>query len=333
VSFPLFPDQPATALVGIAKLAASGETLESKRRVEYRELPTRSILNRCPPGSRMPFQWTINPYRGCEFGCKYCYARYTHEFLELRRPEEFEQIIYAKQWDPAGFREDLAKVTPRERIAIGTATDPYQPAERRFVITRRILEVFAREGGRRLSLVTKSDLVVRDKGLLVDIARRNELIIHLTITTTDAELARLVEPLAPRPELRLKALAELAAAGLRVGVLCCPILPRLNDSMRSLEAVASAASSAGACSLAGGVVYLKPAARRVFFPFLEAHFPQLVERYRERFRHGAFLHGDYPDAIGRRLRAVRARYKLDRAVAAGPAVGWPEEPQMRLEWG
>src|SRR5438067_1646533 len=127
-------------LVGIAKMAAESPSLEAKREVEYFELPARSLLNRVKPG--MPFAWAINPYRGCEFGCKYCYARYTHEFMEMRDGREFEEKIYAKAHVAELLRRDLRKVRHDEGIAIGTATDPYQPAERRFGRTRAILEVF-----------------------------------------------------------------------------------------------------------------------------------------------------------------------------------------------
>src|SRR5437868_11220252 len=128
------------ALVGIARLASESSLLEAKRAVQYFEIPSKSILNRTKP--TMPFRWTINPHRGCEFGCKYCYARYTHEFMEMD-VQDFEDKIYAKAAAPARLRQELARIDRKEGIAIGTATDPYQPAERRFERTRTILEVFA----------------------------------------------------------------------------------------------------------------------------------------------------------------------------------------------
>src|SRR3974390_2415426 len=131
------------ALVGIARLASESPLLEAKRAVEYFEITCRPILNRTKPG--MPFRWTINPYRGCEFGCKYCYARYTHEFMELWEGKDFEERIFAKEWSASVFRGELSKIPREEAIAIGTATDPYQPAERRYGVTRKILEVFAGE--------------------------------------------------------------------------------------------------------------------------------------------------------------------------------------------
>jgi len=190
------------ALVGIARLASQSELLEAKRSVQYFEIPSRSILNRTKP--TMPFQWTINPYRGCEFGCKYCYARYTHEFMEMDA-YEFEDKIYAKSAAAHLLRQELGRIDRQERIALGTATDPYQPAERRYGRTRSILEVFAKDRGRFLGITTKSDLVVRDLDLLREIARANVLGVNITITTLDERLARLLEPRAPTPFLRLEA--------------------------------------------------------------------------------------------------------------------------------
>lgn len=316
-------------LIGIAKLAAEGTLLEQKRSLEYIELRSRSLLNRCT-SSRMPFQWTVNPYRGCEFGCKYCYARYTHEFMELREPEDFETKIYAKNFDVRAFRAELARVKHGEEIAIGTATDPYQPAERRFGVTRRILEVFATERGHRLSLTTKSDLVARDVDLLCDVARRNVLHVNITVTTLDCELARLLEPKAPRPDLRVAAVRTLSSAGLAVGVLTMPILPLLTDSEESLDSVAAAARAAGARYLAGGVVFLKPCAMAAFLPFLEQRFPHLARRYAGRFARGAFLRGGYPAVLKERLSRIRARHNLASSPGDYRPDFWEGDPQGEL---
>src|SRR5271169_913673 len=261
-------------LVGIAKLAASSELLEAKRAVEYFELPTRHFLNRT--SERMLFQWTINPYRGCEFGCVYCYARYTHEFMELDAGAGFERKIFAKEFFAASFAAELRKINRQEWIAIGTATDPYQPAERRFEVTREILKVFAAGRGRRLSITTKSDLVVRDLELFREIARANIFHVNFTLTTMDEKLARLLEPRAPRPELRLAAVRQLAEGGIQAGVFPNPIMPLLTDSEESLGAVARVAKEAGATFLGGGILLLKPCAKQVFVPFLERHFPRLA---------------------------------------------------------
>ena len=169
----------------------------------------------------MRFTWTINPYRGCEFGCKYCYARYTHEFMGMEDGRLFEERIYSKA-EAARLLRDELKHHREGSIAIGTSTDPYQPAERRFGTTREILEVFAECAGRSLSITTKSDLVTRDLDLLREVGRKNELHVNMTVTTTDAALARRLEPRAPRPDLRLEAVRLLTAGGIRAGVFAKP---------------------------------------------------------------------------------------------------------------
>ena len=197
-------------------MASQSGLLEAKAQVRYFEIEARSILNRTKPN--MPFRWTINPYRGCEFGCKYCYARYTHEYMGMEDGREFEDKIYAKAAAPEILRRELRRVAKTDAIAIGTATDPYQPAERRFGRTRAILEVFAGEKGRSISVTTKSDLVARDIPLLAEMARRNAVSVNITVTTLDAELARMLEPRAPRPDLRLATVGRLAEAGIPIGV-------------------------------------------------------------------------------------------------------------------
>ena len=283
----LFGDSPKQGLVGIAKLAAESEVLEAKRPVEYFEIGCRSALNRTRPG--MPFEWSLNPYRGCEFGCRYCYARYTHEFMELRDSEDFEDKIYAKSNLGAILKRELKRIDFKSGIAIGTATDPYQPAERRFRRTQTALEVFAAQSGLSLSITTKSDLVKRDIGLLQEIAKRNSISVNMTITTLDAELARLLEPRAPRPDLRLKTVKAIAEAGIPVGVFPNPIMPLITDQEPRLDRLAKAARDHGATYFGGGVLFLMPCSRRVFFTFVEKHFPHLLRRYRERYENAAYL--------------------------------------------
>ncbi|HLX43537.1 MAG TPA: radical SAM protein [Bryobacteraceae bacterium] len=316
-------------LIGIARLAAESPLVEAKRRVEYFELPTRSYITYCA-SPRVPFRWTINPYRGCEFGCKYCYARYAHEFMELRDPLQFERKIFAKQFDAARFRDELHKIPRGETIAIGTATDPYQPAERRYRVTRAILEVFASTSGFHLGVTTKSDLIARDIDLLSEIARRHYLGIHMTVTTVDRELARLIEPMAPRPDLRIAAVRKLNAAGIRANIFASPVMPLINDSDPSLDAVAKSAARAGARSFGGQVLFLKPCSRAVFLPFLEEHFPLLVRRYKERFERVAYLRGDYPEKIQERIRQIRRRYGFDVKTAPAEPELWLQDAQLML---
>jgi len=308
----LFPDWSSreSKLVGIAKLASESTELEAKRRVTYRELPTRSFFGICTT-ERMPFKWMINPYRGCEFGCKYCYARYTHEFMELRDPRQFEELIFAKSWNETEFRRQLRKAPLAEPIAIGTATDPYQPAERRYGLTRKMLKAIAAERGRTVWITTKSDLFARDLDVMREIeSRGGHVSINLTVTTMDEQLARLVEPFAPRPALRMAALKKITDAGILGGVLCSPLMPLINDSENSLSMVAEAAAAAGASWMHGNVVFLKPCAKTVFFEFVDEHFPKLSRRYRERFDRAAYLKGEYVDMVGERVRKVRESYGL-----------------------
>src|SRR6266568_1557484 len=179
-SLPLLPDS-GPRLVGIARLAAHSDSVRQGREVEYFTLPGRSLLNRCVSRREMPFTWTLNPYRGCEFACKYCYARYTHDFMEMRNGIEFEQKIYAKQHAAELLRQELRRVKTGEQIAIGTATDPYQPIERKLEITRAILQEFARHSGLALGIVTKSALVARDIDVLQEISRRSHVTVNLTV--------------------------------------------------------------------------------------------------------------------------------------------------------
>lgn len=317
------------ALVGIARIAAESPQLEAKSRVEYFDMAARGFLTRCD-SPRVPFRWTINPYRGCEFGCKYCYARYAHEFMELRDPLDFERRIFVKRFDPARFRDQLRKLPVGETVALGTATDPYQPAERRYRITRAILEEFARASGLRLGITTKSQLVTRDMDVLSEIRRRHYLSIHMTVTTVDPGLARLLEPMAPRPDLRLGAVRKLARAGFRASVFCAPILPLINDSDSSLDALARAAAAAGAQGFGGNVLFLKPCSREVFLPFVEKTFPLLARRYHERFGRSAYLRGDYPERIKERVGRIRRRYGFDSIAPQAEPELWPKDPQLQL---
>jgi len=305
----LFPQSASEApLVGIARLAAEGEALAEGHKVDYISIENRSVLTRCN-SPRMPFAWMINPYRGCEFACKYCYARYTHEFMEMDATD-FERKIYVKQHSAWLLRQELKQVRPGQSIAIGTATDPYQPAERKFGVTRAIMEEFARHQGLSLGMVTKSDLVLRDLDLLQSIARKNRLSIHVTVTTTRAALARILEPRAPRPDLRLKAVRKLIEAGIHTSVNCAPVLPGITDSPRDLEQLVRASAEAGARSVAAIPLFLKPCAEKIFLPFLEENFPQLVASYRARFRNRAFLPAEYKRRISALVKKLCHKYKL-----------------------
>src|SRR5437899_804202 len=203
--------------------------------------------------------------------------------MELRDGMDFERKIFVKQQAAGLLRSELRKVNRAEEIAIGTATDPYQPAERRFEITRAILEELSRHSGITIGIVTKSNMVTRDVEILRRVGEHNRISVNLTVTTVDTDLARLLEPRAPRPDLRLETVRQLNLAGVEAGVICAPVLPEITDRPRDLEALVKAASEAGARYIHANALFLKPCSAAVFLPFLEEHFPTLVELYRKRY--------------------------------------------------
>jgi len=335
-SLPLLPDAESrpecqSRLVGIARLAAAGESLREGHNVEYFTLGTRSLLNRVVSARRLPFTWAINPYRGCEFACKYCYARYTHEFMELRDGVDFERKIFTKQHAAALLRSELKKVKRGEEIAIGTATDPYQPAERRFEVTRAILEELTKHSGLEIGIVTKSNLVTRDAEILRRVAEHNRIFVNVTVTTVDAELARKLEPRAPRPDLRLEAVRQLNLAGVDAGVICAPVLPEITDRPGDLEALVKAASEAGAKYIFANPLFLKPCSAAVFLPFLEEHFPALVDDYKRRYENRAFLPKGYAQRLSLQMARLREKYGISTKYARrGQRVHTVEQTDQQL---
>jgi DNA repair photolyase len=318
-------------LIGIARMAAEGDSLREGHNVEYFSLESRSLLSKVVSQRNLPFTWAINPYRGCEFACKYCYARYTHEFMELRDGVDFERKIFVKEQAAQLLRHELKKVKRGEPIAIGTATDPYQPAERRFEVTRAILEELTRHSGLEIGIVTKSNLVTRDVEILRRLAERNGVFVSVTVTTVDVELARKLEPRAPRPDLRLEAVRQLNLAGVDAGVNCAPVLPEITDRPRDLEALVKAASEAGAKHIFAGALFLKPCSAAVFMPFLEAEFPALVNVYRARYQERAFLPKGYTERLSRMMSALREKYGLGgRRARISRLTGAELEEQMGL---
>lgn len=312
-ALPLFPDPPVPSrppLTGIARLAATGTHLNDGYGVEFRSLPVRSLLNKSVSRRRLRFAWSINPYRGCEFACRYCYARYTHEFMEMRRPEEFERRIFIKQNAAWLLRQELGKVRPGEEIAIGTATDPYQPVERRTRVTASILEVLAERQGLRVGIVTKSALIRRDIPLLQRVAASNDLVVHVTITTPDTELARILEPRAPRPDLRFQTVALLRQAGLRTGIMCSPLLPGITDTGRALDVMGKAAKEANASFFSAQPLFLKPCSKETYLAFVREHFPRLEAMYRERYATEAFVPKVYAERMRALVRATCRKHGL-----------------------
>ena len=318
-TLPLFPilvsESKNAGLTGVARLAACGVPAGDGHLVEFRTLPIRSLLNKSVSRRGLWFAKSINPYRGCEFGCRYCYARYTHEFMEMKDPADFERKIYIKQNAAWLLRQDLRSLRPGEEIALGTATDPWQPIERRARVTRSILEVLAEYRELRIGVVTKSTLIERDIDLLQRIAERNHLVLNITITTPDIELARILEPRAPRPDLRFRTVRRLRQAGLRTGILCSPLMPGITDNAQALDAMCRLASEAGASFLSAQPLFLKPCSKATFLAFVHEHFPKLDASYAKRYETSAFVTKAYQNRVGDLVAGATRRYGLSRRFA------------------
>ena len=300
-TLPLFPDTTlGRAEPAAARLGRHGD-------VEYLDLPVREILNR-NRDPRLPWQWTINPYRGCEFACTYCYARYTHGYLGLDPKREFESRIFVKSGGREALERKLKRASLRgDAIAIGTVTDPYQPAERRHGVTRSLLETLRGAAGLDLSITTKSPLIQRDLELLTELDRRHTVTVNITVTTADPELARRIEPQAPDPRARLRALATLAGEGIATRLFCMPILPRITDRPAVLAPLLEAARAAGAFDVVGSPLFLRTAARLRFWPWLQSEFPDLVAVYRRLYARRSHLRKRQREEVMAEFRRLRLR--------------------------
>jgi DNA repair photolyase len=315
------------APVGLQPTAVLDERL---RGTKFVTLTPRTVLN--PPAQTgMPF-WSLNPYVGCEFGCTYCYARYAHRYVverahaagklsdaelaDYRGPhgwEAFESRIFVKSRILAALDVDLRRHARRARtdpstIVIGTATDPYQPAERRFRLTRAVLERLARSEELSLGIITKSALVTRDVDLLLRLQRHNDLEVHVSLTTLDARLIRLLEARSPLPAVRLRALRRLTDAGVNAGLIVAPVLPGITDDRDRLDALFSAARDAGARFVHASPLRLYPGIRDRFLSVLDASFPHLADRYRLAYAGRGVAPQEYARALARRIRRLQRRH-------------------------
>jgi DNA repair photolyase len=296
---------------------------ERERGTRFLALSVRSVLNSAS-ATHMGF-WSINPYVGCEFGCTYCYARDTHRYAMERSGvalepmpawEAFERRILVK----TGAAEVLGRTLDPARLGghslvIGTATDPYQPAERRFRLTRQILDVLLRYRGLALAIITKSPLVTRDIPLLRRLAERHEVTVNISLATLDRRLARRLELRSPVPEARIRALGRLTDAGLYAGLLVAPILPGITDGRAGLDRLLGAAKAAGARYVIGSALRLGPAARRRFLPVLAREFPELAERYERHYARSEGVSRVYQRALVDRI--VELQRKHDFPIAEG----------------
>ncbi len=298
------------------------------RGTQFVSLTATRVLN--PPAQTGMDFWSLNPYVGCEFGCSYCYARYAHRYVverahaagklndaelaDFRGPhgwEAFERRIFVKERLLGALESDLRRVPPGETIVIGTATDPYQPAERRFRVTRAVLERLARCEGLSVGIITKSPLVARDLDVLKQLQARNALEVYVSLITVDATLVRTLEMRSPLPAVRLRALERLVRGGVNAGLIVAPVLPGITDDVPHLDALFRAARDAGARFVHHGPLRLYPAIRDRFLPLLDEHFPRLAARYRTAYAGRSSAPQVYARALSRRIKRLQARYGFE----------------------
>lgn len=286
----------------------------------FYEIRAKSILNRVPEASRMPFRWTLNPYRGCTHSCIYCFARPTHTYLDFDAGRDFEREIVVKVNAPERLRAELARPSWRgESVALGTNTDPYQWAEGRYRLMRGIWQAMI-EARNPASVLTKSPLLLRDLDLMTELNRRAQFGAALSVPTIDEQAWRATEPHTPSPRARLEAVATLTAAGIRTGVLVAPLMPGINDDPERVREILELCAQAGAAYVTGIALHLRGEVRQVFMEWLRGHRPDLVDRYRELYRRGAYA----PVTERRRLVGLlegpdRSPWAQDRGLRRDPA--------------
>jgi DNA repair photolyase len=321
-SLQLFPPRPALPVLG------------QQRDITYYDSHAASVLN----DTRMTGMayWSVNPYTGCAFGCAYCYARYAHRYVMERAvtgsrlPADqaaaisaippwlaFERHIVVKRNAPDALARALRHGSERhlsllrgEMILIGTATDPYQPAERRYRVTRGILEVLAQHPGLSIGIITKSPLITRDTDLLARIARRSQLSVHISLITLDRALARRLEPRAPTPDARLRAIRRLTDAGVTAGINIMPVLPGITDDPAMLDALVHAAADAGAARIGVCALRLQFEARKRYLPFIAEEFPALAARYESTYARDTNAPERYRAGLSRYVKQLGRKYGI-----------------------
>jgi DNA repair photolyase len=302
----------------------------------FYEVRAKSALNRVPERSRVPFTWTVNPYRGCSHACSYCFARPTHEYLDFDAGRDFEREIVVKVNVPEVLRAELARPSwRREHVAMGTNTDPYQWVEGRYRLMRGIWEALA-DAETPASILTKSPLLLRDADLMRRLGERAEVSACLSVPTIDEKAWRASEPHTPNPRARLEAVGELNRAGIPTGVLIAPLMPGINDAPEQVERIIALAGEAGAVSIGGQTLFLRGSVRGIFFDWLRSYRPDLVPRYERLYAQGAYLPERERRAVERASGLAAGRRNADpgRFTRRGPArvaagAGVPAAPPAR----
>jgi DNA repair photolyase len=282
--------------------------------MRFHEVLAKSVLNRVPTASGMPFGWTVNPFRGCSHACVYCFARGTHTYLDLDPGRDFDREVVVKTNAVEVLERELARASwHREHVAMGTNTDPYQRAEGRYRLMPGIVEALVRSAT-PFSILTKGTLLRRDLPLLADAATRVPVGIGVSVAVHDDDLQRKLEPGTPTVAARLELVRAVRAAGLPCGVFLAPVLPALTDSVAHLDRALSSLADAGASGVTVVPLHLRPGAREWFLQWLERERPDLLPRYRVMYGRGAYVSVEYRRWLQRRVRPLLARYGL-----AGPA--------------
>jgi DNA repair photolyase len=294
--------------------------------IEYREEPCRSALNRV---RGMPFEWSLNPYMGCAHQCTFCYVRAFEKRADRPSDDRYGRSIRVKVNVADVLRAELARPSWKGGgVAIGAATDPYQPVEGKYRLTRACLEVLG-QAANPFSLITRGPMVVRDIDVLVEAARRTDVSVMFSVPTLDHEVWRTTEPGTAPPRQRLRALKRLVEAGIKAGVGMAPILPGLSDRPEQLEEVVRAAREAGATSIWANLLYLRPGTREHFLGALARDWPEELERYERLYERRAYLKNDQTRPVKDMVTDLRKRYgiadrrrvRLERA---------PREEQLSL---
>ncbi|MGW5519585.1 Rv2578c family radical SAM protein [Nocardia africana] len=297
--------------------------------VTFHEVLCKSALNKVPQRSAVPFEWTINPMRGCSHACRYCFARPTHEYLDLDAGRDFDTQIVVKTNVAAVLRQELRRRSwRREPVALGTNTDPYQRAEGRYRLMPGIITALT-DAGTPFSILTKGTLLRRDLPLLVQSAEVVPVSLAVSIATVDEDLHRAVEPGTPGPRARLELVRALAEAGFDVNVMVAPVIPYLTDDVAHLERLFGAIAASGGARATVLPMHLRGSTRGWFLQWLAEHHPALLRRYRQLYGRGAYVTPEYAAWLRQRVDPLLTRYRLDRhreLPARGRAAG-PSEPE------
>src|ERR1700733_11517282 len=310
----LFPAERRDVALPLIERGAVARTFDTPgfRGMTFYEVQAKSVVNRVPESSRMSFKWTINPYRGCQHSCVYCFARNTHTYLDLDAGADFDTKVVVKVNAPALVRKKLASAGWQgEHIAMGTNVDCYQRAEGRYRLMPGIIGAL-KDAANPFSILTKGTLILRDIELLAEAAEVTDVGLNVSAGFVDRDLWRSVEPGTPAPARRLEACAALNERGLGCGVLMGPVVPFLSDSPAQLAETVSQIAAAGATAVMPIVLHLRPGTREWFLRWLGAHHPGLVKRYLELYGRGAYAPRAYQDRIAGQVRELARELGIGR---------------------